>query len=100
MAETADALARSAHGSGGDIAPRFTGWSLSADQAEALHHVLTGNRLACVSGVAGTGKSTMLDAARQSWEAAGYRVQGLALAAEAAHGLATGAGIKTTGTIH
>ena len=42
----------------------------------------------------------MLDAPRQSWEAAGYRVQGMALAAEAAHGLAAGSGIKTTGTIH
>ena len=99
MASMSAALSR-ARQPGGDFAPRFKGWSLSADQLEALHHVLTGSRLACVSGVAGTGKSTMLDAARQSWEAAGYRVQGLALAAEAAHGLMTGSGISNAGTIH
>ncbi|MCW6512273.1 AAA family ATPase [Lichenifustis flavocetrariae] len=99
MADSADALARAAQAKG-DVAARFKGRSLCADQLEALHHVLTGNRLACVAGIAGSGKSTMLDAARQSWEAAGFRVQGMALAAEAAHGLQTGAGIKTAGTIH
>ncbi len=99
MADTASWLARADQGQG-DVPAAFKGWSLARDQAEALHHVLTGNRLSCVSGVAGTGKSTMLDAARQSWEAAGFRVQGLALASEAAYGLATGSGIKVTGTIH
>lgn len=99
MAELAASLARAQQGQG-DVPARFKGWSLARDQSEALHHVLTGNRLSCVSGVAGTGKSTMLDAARQSWEAAGFRVQGMALAAEAAHGLANGSGIAVTGTVH
>ncbi len=96
MADLAASLARAQQGQG-DVPARFKGWPLARDQSEALHHALTGNRLACVSGVAGTGKSTMLDAARQSWEAAGFRVQGMALAAEAAHSLANGSGSRSQG---
>lgn len=99
MADMAQLLARASQTKGG-VPARFKGWQLSADQTVALHHVLAAPRLAAVSGVAGTGKSTMLNAARQSWETAGFRVQGLALAAEAAHGLQTGSGIALAGTIH
>ena len=98
MFALADALHEARH-TARPVPARFHGWTLSADQDAALRHVLGPAAIALVKGVAGTGKSTMLNAARQSWDAAGLRVQGLALAAEAAESLKTGAGIKA-GTIH
>lgn len=81
------------------VPARFHGLALSDDQDAALSHILGASRIAAVTGVAGAGKSTMINAARQSWQAAGFRVQGLALAAEAAAGLKAGARIAS-GTIH
>lgn len=82
-----------------DVPAQWAGVKLSPDQAKALDHVLAAPRLAAVIGYAGTGKSTMLNAARESWEKAGYRVLGAALAGIAADGLKTGAGIDSR-TIH
>ena len=48
-----------------------------------------------VSGMAGTGKTTMLVAAREIWEEQGYKVMGASLAAIAAKNLENEAGIKS-----
>lgn len=70
--------------------------SLSEEQLKAVWQITveTGG-LAVVSGMAGTGKTRMLEVARQAWEAEGYRVLGAALAARAARELNAGAGIET-----
>nr|WP_260691219.1 Ti-type conjugative transfer relaxase TraA [Rhizobium laguerreae] len=66
---------------------------LSDEQRTAIHHVAGGERIAAVIGRAGAGKTTMMKAAREAWETAGYRVVGGALAGKAAEGLEKEAGI-------
>jgi Ti-type conjugative transfer relaxase TraA len=60
---------------------------LAEEQKTAIEHVAGGERIAAVIGRAGAGKTTMMKAAREAWEAAGYRVVGGALAGKAAEGL-------------
>lgn len=66
---------------------------LSDEQRTAIAHVAGGEQIAAVIGRAGAGKTTMMKAAREAWEAAGYRVVGGALAGKAAEGLEKEAGI-------
>lgn len=66
---------------------------LSDEQKTAIAHVAGNGRCAAVIGRAGAGKTTMMKAAREAWEAAGYRVVGGALAGKAADGLEKEAGI-------
>ena len=75
--------------------------TLNAEQKHALFSITGGNEssINVVSGMAGTGKTTLLRSAREVWEAAGYEVRGAALAAVAAQGLQEGAGIKSE-TLH
>lgn len=68
---------------------------LSNEQKSAIEHVAGGARIAAVVGRAGAGKTTMMKAAREAWEAAGYRVIGGALAGKAAEGLEKEAGIRS-----
>ena len=68
---------------------------LSDEQKTAIEHVVGGARIAAVVGRAGAGKTTMMKAAREAWEAAGYRVIGGALAGKAAEGLEKEAGIRS-----
>lgn len=68
---------------------------LSDEQRAAIAHVAAEGRLAAVVGRAGAGKTTMMKAAREAWEAAGYRVVGAALAGKAAEGLEKEAGIAS-----
>ncbi|MCB1419684.1 MAG: Ti-type conjugative transfer relaxase TraA, partial [Notoacmeibacter sp.] len=68
---------------------------LSDEQRTAIEHVAGLQRIACVVGRAGAGKTTMMKAARQAWELAGYTVVGGALAGKAAEGLEKEAGIAS-----
>ncbi len=68
---------------------------LSDEQRDAARHLVRSDRLGVVVGLAGAGKSTMLDAVRAAYQGAGHRVQGLALAGKAADELSHSAGIES-----
>jgi conjugative relaxase-like TrwC/TraI family protein len=94
------AMARLGHGDGlqpsriDPILARHT--QLDGEQLAGARRLLgSGNRLDLVIGQAGTGKSTMLGAARDVWESAGYRVIGTAVASRTAADLEAGAGIES-----
>lgn len=66
---------------------------LGTEQRAAFEHVTGDSGLALVVGYAGTGKSTMLGAAREAWEGQGYTVRGATLSGIAAESLEGGSGI-------
>lgn len=68
---------------------------LSPEQETALQYLTAKGDLKSVVGYAGTGKSYLLGAARDAWEACGYRVQGAALSVIAALNLEGSAGIES-----
>lgn len=69
--------------------------TLSEEQRDAFQHLLEPYDLRCVIGYAGTGKSYLLGATREAWEASGYRVQGITLAGIAAQNLEGSSGIES-----
>jgi Ti-type conjugative transfer relaxase TraA len=69
---------------------------LSDEQRRAVRHVTEEKgSVKVVSGMAGTGKTTMLKAAREIWESRGFEVKGVSLAAIAAKNLESEAGITS-----
>jgi Ti-type conjugative transfer relaxase TraA len=80
-------------------AAALRGRSLSEEQRTALTHLTEAARLSVLEGLAGTGKSYLLAAAREAWEASGYEVRAAALAGKAAKGLQEGSGIRAQ-TLH
>ncbi|EFO28821.1 MobA/MobL protein [Roseibium sp. TrichSKD4] len=75
------------------------GGKLSTEQVVAIQHITGSERLSTLIGYAGAGKSTALEAAREAWEAQGYKVHGAALAGKAAEGLEKSSGIHSR-TLH
>ena len=74
--------------------------SLNDEQIDAVRYLCErSGAVATVEGMAGTGKSRLLDTAREAWEAAGYQVVGAALAGKAALGLQESAHIPSA-TLH
>ncbi|MCA9139392.1 MAG: relaxase domain-containing protein [Planctomycetales bacterium] len=76
-----------------EVLSRFA--TLRGEQTEAIRHMVSGPDIACVNGVAGSGKTFMMQVAREIWEHSGYSVLGTALAAKAAKGLEDGSGIRS-----
>ncbi len=68
---------------------------LSAEQRAAVEHIMAPGQIGAVVGSAGAGKSRSLAAAREAWEAQGYRVLGAALAGKAAEELQGSAGMSS-----
>ncbi|MEJ5027146.1 Ti-type conjugative transfer relaxase TraA [Brucella anthropi] len=68
---------------------------LDIEQIEAIRHVTGDSGIAAVVGLAGTGKSTLLAAARFAWESGHHRVLGAALSGKAAEGLEESSGIRS-----
>lgn len=72
------------------------GFGLSAEQGRIVERLVTSDRqLEAVLGPPGTGKTTLMRAARAAWEAEGYVVAGAATAAVAAQNLTTESGIAS-----
>jgi conjugative relaxase-like TrwC/TraI family protein len=73
--------------------------TITDEQLEALHHMTERKSLAMVRGLAGTGKTFIMEAAREAWELEGRTVLGATLAATAAKRLQEDSGIKSE-TLH
>jgi conjugative relaxase-like TrwC/TraI family protein len=70
--------------------------SLGTDQRGVVEAITTsGNAVDVVIGPAGTGKTFLLDAAREAWQSSGKRVVGTSLAARAAAELTAGSAIPS-----
>ena len=68
---------------------------LSVEQQVAFKHLIHSGDVACVVGFAGTGKSYLLGATREAWEAQGYRVSGMTLSGISAQNLEGESGIAS-----
>jgi conjugative relaxase-like TrwC/TraI family protein len=76
------------------------GSPLTPGQTAMIRSVVTSGRpVELIIGVAGAGKTTALDAARQAFENAGYRVVGTSISGQAARTLGAEAGIDESRTV-
>lgn len=66
---------------------KISEYKLTDNQAKAFRHITGDRDLACIIGYAGSGKSYMLGAAKETWQGAGYTVVGMTLSAIAAQNL-------------
>ena len=69
-------------------------YSLSEQQAGAVHSITGPQQLASIVGLAGAGKSTLLKAANLAWKEQGYNPIGLSLAGKAVDELEKSSGIE------
>lgn len=69
--------------------------SLTPEQKTAFEHLVSDGDLKNVIGYAGSGKSYLLGAAKEAWEAQGYSVYGVTLSGIAAENLEGGSGISS-----
>jgi Ti-type conjugative transfer relaxase TraA len=69
--------------------------ALSDEQGRAYEELTSKGDLKLLIGVAGSGKSRTLGAAREAWEAEGYTVKGAALSGIAAQNLTEASGIQS-----
>jgi ATP-dependent exoDNAse (exonuclease V) alpha subunit len=74
---------------------RLADEGLSVEQREAYQSLTADGDLKALIGVAGSGKSKLLSAAREAWEAEGYSVKGAALSGIAAENLSMASGIES-----
>ena len=68
---------------------------LSAEQQEAVRFITSDKSIEALTGFAGAGKSAAIAAARDAWQAEGYRVLGGALSGIAAENLQRESGIES-----
>lgn len=79
-----------------DIVEAAQGWAFSAEQRAVLDRLVrAGHGVDCVVGVPGSGKTTLMSAARSAWESAGLVVAGASTAAVACATLAAESGIPS-----
>jgi len=86
---------REAAASISDLTTNESNYGLSQEQQAALEHLTSLGDIKCLVGYAGTGKSKLLQEAREVWEASGYRVQGATLSGIAAENLEGTSGITS-----
>jgi Ti-type conjugative transfer relaxase TraA len=94
LAETRELAKRNGYGADADQALADYPF-LSEEQKVSVRSATYESGLAVIQGRAGAGKTTILTAIRQSYERAGYHVQGIALSGQAAHNLEKEAGIQS-----
>jgi Ti-type conjugative transfer relaxase TraA len=68
---------------------------LSLEQKDALGYIIGSGDVKCLVGYAGTGKSFLLNEAREIWESQGYTVYGATLSGIAAENLEGASGIES-----
>jgi Ti-type conjugative transfer relaxase TraA len=68
---------------------------LSAEQREAVRFITSARQIEALTGFAGAGKSAAIVAARDAWQAEGYRVLGAALSGIAAENLERTSGVHS-----
>ena len=68
---------------------------LSVDEWEAVWHLTSPRNLEAVAGLTGSGKSEAIAAAKDAWEASGYRVRGATHRAIAAENLEKYSGVES-----